>query len=239
MWVIEPQENAERQNVLILYCHGASSNRGKPHRIEFYKVFQSLGYTVVTFDYRGFGDSKGCRPSDATVETDCRRVLEWAISRFPQYQVVVWGHSLGSGISTKFLHSLQSENSQFLEKVRGLILESAFISAEEAAKNFPAAKYWNYFTITRDRIPKSMKGIFPTVNLLPQLQLPVLLVHAVDDHTIPHQHSVVLKETCCGKGKGDVELHSASSGQHRFVHKDSAATDAAHRFIQSINLVFN
>ena len=152
---------------------------------------------------------------------------------------MVWGHSLGSGISTKFLHTLQSENSKFLDKVRGLILESAFISAEEAAKNFPAAKYWNYFRLTRDRIPRSMKGIFPTVNLLPQLQLPVLLVHAVDDQTIPHSHSVVLKETCTGEGKGDVELHSASSGEHRFVHKDTAATDAAHRFIQNIKLVFH
>ena len=201
-------------------------------------MFQSLGYTVLTFDYRGFGDSKGCRASDATVEADCRRVLEWAVSRFPEYQVVVWGHSLGSGISTKFLHALQSEDSDFLRKVRGLILESAFISAEEAAKNFPAAKYWNYFTITRGRIPRSMKGIFPTVDLLPQLQFPVLLVHAVDDQTIPHRHSKVLHDTCSGKGKEDVELHSARSGQHRFVHKDQGAINAAHLFIQNIKPAF-
>jgi len=238
LWVVEPLEEAPRQQVLILYCHGASSNRGKPHRIEFYKVFQSLGYTVVTFDYRGFGDSKGCRASDATVEADCRRVLEWAVSHFPDCQVVVWGHSLGSGISTKFVHGVQSDKLESLQKVRGLILESAFISAEEAAKNFPAAKYWNYFKITRGRIPQSMEGIFPTVCLLPQLQLPVFLVHAVDDKTIPHQHSVVLRNTCSGNGKHDVQLHSAASGEHRFVHQDNEAMLAAHQFIQNIKITF-
>uniref|UniRef100_A0A9L0T1B4 Abhydrolase domain containing 12, lysophospholipase n=1 Tax=Equus caballus TaxID=9796 RepID=A0A9L0T1B4_HORSE len=38
---------------IILYLHGNAGTRGGDHRVELYKVLSSLGYHVVTFDYRG------------------------------------------------------------------------------------------------------------------------------------------------------------------------------------------
>ena len=34
-----------------------SQNRGASHRIAEYKVWQRLGYHVLTIDYRGYGDT--------------------------------------------------------------------------------------------------------------------------------------------------------------------------------------
>lgn len=50
---------------IILYLHGNAGTRGGDHRVELYKVLSSLGYHVVTFDYRGWGTRWGRRPSEA------------------------------------------------------------------------------------------------------------------------------------------------------------------------------
>ena len=69
----------ERNDTLIVYMHGNSANRGFGHRLELYRLIYSfkilfvenlkikhltyfsflskMGYYVVAFDYRGFGDS--------------------------------------------------------------------------------------------------------------------------------------------------------------------------------------
>lgn len=38
---------------VFLYMHGNSGNRASSHRLELYKLFQSLDYHVIAFDYRG------------------------------------------------------------------------------------------------------------------------------------------------------------------------------------------
>lgn len=40
-------------NPIVLYLHGNSGSRAGSHRIELYKILQSLNYHVVTMDYRG------------------------------------------------------------------------------------------------------------------------------------------------------------------------------------------
>ena len=188
----------------------------------------------------GFGDSKGCRATEDSVVSDCHDVLEWCRSTYPSHHIVVWGHSLGTGIATRFLHSLHTAG-DLPASVRALILESAFLSAKAAAKCFPAAKYWDYLKLTRDRIPRSMDHIFPTDRLLPVVAetLPVLLVHAVDDSTVPHSHSVALRERCSGLvtggvGSVGVDLFSAATGQHRFVMRDEEAVEMVTRFVDVI-----
>ena len=38
---------------IILYLHGNSGSRISSHRLELYKILQSLDYHIVTLDYRG------------------------------------------------------------------------------------------------------------------------------------------------------------------------------------------
>eukprot|EP00116_Pleurobrachia_bachei_P008482 sb/3468744/ len=233
LWVINPTVEERAEKVLIFYCHGASNNRGKPHRVEFYRKLQDLGFTTITFDYRGFGDSKGARASEGSTVKDCKIVYQWVTSNFPTHRLVIWGHSLGTGISTRFLSTMLEESpGQVSGRVVGLILESAFISASEACKSFPAAKYWDYFRITRDRIPRSMESIFPTVDLLPNISLPVHLIHAMNDRTIPLRHSEVLRDACEREGKM-VGMYTAKTGEHRFVHRDPGSMESAVEFITS------
>ena len=48
-----PEVSFSSGNPIILYLHGNSGSRAGSHRIELYKILQSLNYHVVTMDYRG------------------------------------------------------------------------------------------------------------------------------------------------------------------------------------------
>uniref|UniRef100_A0ACB8GAS3 Monoacylglycerol lipase abhd12 n=1 Tax=Sphaerodactylus townsendi TaxID=933632 RepID=A0ACB8GAS3_9SAUR len=81
---------------VILYLHGNGGTRGGEHRVELYKVLSSFGYHVVTFDYRGWGDSIGS-PSESGLTYDALHVFDWIKARSGDNPVYIWGHSLGTG----------------------------------------------------------------------------------------------------------------------------------------------
>ena len=94
----------EPEEVLILYLHGNAETRSQYHRRELYKKFQAQGLVVVTIDYRGFGDSYGgfmFQTSESSMAWDgikCFRFFKKCIH--PNSKVIIWGHSLGTGVTT-------------------------------------------------------------------------------------------------------------------------------------------
>uniref|UniRef100_A0A096LQ47 Lysophosphatidylserine lipase ABHD12 n=1 Tax=Poecilia formosa TaxID=48698 RepID=A0A096LQ47_POEFO len=85
---------------VILYLHGNAGTRGGDHRVQLYKVLSSLGYHVVTFDYRGQrGDSDGS-PSERGMTSDALFIYDWLRQRMEKtLPLYIWGHSLGTGYS--------------------------------------------------------------------------------------------------------------------------------------------
>jgi len=69
-----------------------SSSTG--HRIGIYKLFSSLGYHVVTVDYRGYGDSTG-ESTEIDVVRDALFTYEFLKKVAPWATIYIWGHSLG------------------------------------------------------------------------------------------------------------------------------------------------
>lgn len=49
----KPEDSLAEGYPILLYLHGNSGSRAGSHRIELYKILQSLNYHVVTLDYRG------------------------------------------------------------------------------------------------------------------------------------------------------------------------------------------
>ncbi|XP_062427350.1 lysophosphatidylserine lipase ABHD12 isoform X3 [Rhea pennata] len=90
---------------VILYLHGNAGTRGGDHRVELYKVLSSLGYHVVSFDYRGWGDSIGS-PSERGMTYDALHVFDWIKARSGDNPVYIWGHSLGTGVATNLVRRL-------------------------------------------------------------------------------------------------------------------------------------
>ncbi|VDL80535.1 unnamed protein product, partial [Nippostrongylus brasiliensis] len=65
---------------VVIYFHGNSYDRTTPHRVEMYNLLTKLNYHVITFDYRGFGDSPGV-PTEDGVVADSRVVHSYVKSR--------------------------------------------------------------------------------------------------------------------------------------------------------------
>jgi pimeloyl-ACP methyl ester carboxylesterase len=89
-------------NRIIIYFHGNAGTRAFGHRIEIAKKL-SLYFSahVISFDYRGFGDSEGF-PSEYGTLLDGKAVMKWIEDIFQLYNsnenrptIYFYGHSLG------------------------------------------------------------------------------------------------------------------------------------------------
>ncbi|CAG2255668.1 ABHD12 [Mytilus edulis] len=150
---------------IILYLHGNAATRAQPHRIELYKVLSSMNFHVIAIDYRGFGDSSGTPTEEV-----------------PLY---IWGHSLGSAISTNLLKHLNQKG----ESVDGLILESPFNNLWDASRRHPMSLPFRFLPWFEWVFIDSMKKVvdYCTEDNIMEIDEPLLILHAADDHIIPVQ----------------------------------------------------
>lgn len=78
----------------------------------------ATGANVLVIDYRGFGDSEGT-PTEEGVNLDARTSWQWLVDNGANPRdIVVMGHSLGTGIATKLVTQLQSEGTLFSANFR-------------------------------------------------------------------------------------------------------------------------
>ena len=87
---------------IFIYLHGNTGTRALSHRVELYRLLQREDYHVVTFDYRGFGDSTGGLPSESDAVRDSLAVYDWVCTQLricskTRVPVYIWAHSLGAG----------------------------------------------------------------------------------------------------------------------------------------------
>ncbi|XP_020782978.1 monoacylglycerol lipase ABHD12-like [Boleophthalmus pectinirostris] len=180
-------------NPVFIYFHGNTKNRAAPHRIGVLKVLSALGYHVVVPDYRGFGDSTG-EITEEGATTDSLYVYNWVKARSGSSLVVIWGHSLGTALSTNVAVKL-------LEKgvvLDGVILEGTFNAARSKIPVNPLI--WFYFTLPGIKYLFIGEGSllqsppFPTEENLKKMKSPILFLHAEDDSSVPIETAETLYE---------------------------------------------
>ncbi|XP_018580509.1 lysophosphatidylserine lipase ABHD12 [Scleropages formosus] len=168
---------------VILYLHGNAGTRGGDHRVQLYKVLSSLGYHVVTFDYRGWGDSEGS-PSESGMTSDALYVFHWVKERIGKKPLYIWGHSLGTGVATNLVRHLCDRGTP----PDALILESPFTNIREEARSHPFSMVYRYLpgfdwffldAITANDIR------FASDENMHHISCPVLILHAEDDTVVP------------------------------------------------------
>lgn len=170
----------------ILYLHGVRWNlTGQLFRIE---QLHAMGYSVLAVDYRGFGQSRGDLPSEATVYEDAQVAWE----RFAQLQPdrnkrLIFGHSLGGAVAVELAAELsrQAQKDGSQSAARGLILESTFTSLGDVAA-----------VVADTALPVRwlLSQKFDSIDKIDQVGMPVLLVHGQDDRSVPPRFSQQLYE---------------------------------------------
>lgn len=179
----EVLSNAKRP--IFLYMHGNSGNRASGHRLELYKLFQSLDYHVISFDYRSYGDSEEVELSELGVVNDSKYVLEWLMKKVNGTAAVfVWGHSLGTGVSTHVLALLADKNVQ----PAGLFLESPFNNIADELTEHPLAQMfkhlpWFHWLVVEPFYKNDLR--FESDKHIGKIQCPIMILHAEDDSVVP------------------------------------------------------
>ncbi len=167
-WFYPAQTNSPRGQLVFLNCHGNGGNIS--HRLGLYRALLETGAAVLSFDYRGFGLSKG-KPSEEGTYLDAQAAYHWLLRKgFAGKNIIVYGESLGGGIASEL--SLREETG-------GLILQSTFTSLPDiGAELYP---WLPVRTIGRIK--------YDTQSKLPKLKIPVLVMHSREDSLIGYQHS--------------------------------------------------
>ncbi|CAH1792330.1 unnamed protein product [Owenia fusiformis] len=203
---------------IILYLHGNGGTRGGWHRVQLYKVLQSM-YHVITLDYRGYGDSTGV-PTEEGVVYDAVFLYKSIKRRSKDSPVFIWGHSLGSGVASKVAKVLCED-----ECPVGVVLESPFNNLRSAAANHPLTRpffllprsIFNYVFL--DAIEYC--GVyFDSGTNLQSVNSPLLILHARDDKIVPFHLGEKLYQAAL---KNRVDTSSVTfrefDGEHNYGHK--------------------
>lgn len=152
----------------ILYSHGNAEDLGDI-RPKLERIGES-GYSVVAYDYAGYGLSDG-EPGERRTYREIEAVYRYMVDelKVPTEQIVVYGRSIGGGPSL-YLASR--------EPVGGLIVESSFVSAFRVLTRVPLVPF--------DK--------FPNLARMKQVSVPVLIMHGEQDGVIPLWHGQKLYE---------------------------------------------
>ena len=197
----------------LLFFHGNAGNIS--HRLESLQIFHELGLNVLIFDYRGYGLSSG-RPSEQGVYEDARTAWRWLIedAEVDAASVLLFGRSMGGAVAAR----LASEVS-----AAGLIVESSFSSIVDIA-----SEYYGWLPVRwLTRIQ------FPTAEWVAEAEVPVLVVHSLDDEIVRFEHARRILEAAGERGQL-LEIE----GDHNtgFLRSRAAYQAGLERFMSVLNL---
>jgi alpha-beta hydrolase superfamily lysophospholipase len=126
-----------------------------------------LGFDVSVVDYRGFGKSSGS-PSEAGLYLDAAALYASLIAEAPDVPVVIWGHSLGTGVASHLGVDTPG--------ACALVLESPFTSLTDMVeRSSPLGVPADWVTDAR----------FDTLGRIAELKLPLVIAHGTDDARVP------------------------------------------------------
>ncbi|XP_068145176.1 lysophosphatidylserine lipase ABHD12 isoform X1 [Drosophila tropicalis] len=205
---------------VVLYLHGNTATRGSGHRSEVYKLLRNLNYHVFSFDYRGYADSDPVSPTEEGVVRDAFMVYEY-IANITSNPIIIWGHSLGTGVATHLCAKLAHLKER---GPRGVILESPFTNIRDEIRMHPFSrpfKHLPWFDFTISRPMYSNKLRFESDIHIHEFPQPIMIIHAEDDVVVPFILGYRLYRVALDtreRSWGPVEFHRFE-GKHKYGHK--------------------
>lgn len=223
---------------VVLYLHGNTATRGSGHRSEVYKLLRNLNYHVFTFDYRGYADSDPVPPSEEGVVRDALMVFEY-IANITSNPIVVWGHSLGTGVATHLCSQLANLRER---GPRGVILESPFTNIRDEIRMHPFSRLfkhlpWFDFTISSPMYANRLR--FESDIHILKFPQPIMIIHAEDDRVVPFLLGYRLYRIALdGRSRswGPVEFHRFGSDNqygHKYLCRAPELPGLVRQFVQS------
>ena len=161
-WMIPGSSGAP----LILYFHGNMSN--VTQGLEKIELMHDLGFSVFTFEYRGYGESEGHPLFEDDFYRDARAAMLWLERHgWDESQIIYYGHSMGSAVAIQLAIE---------QPPLGLLLESSFSSFSDLFKlKAPFVYMFGGWTFKE----------FNNISKMPKLKSPIIFVHGEEDDIAP------------------------------------------------------
>ena len=163
----------------VVHFHGNADQVANEHEIA--RSLHVLGLGFYGIEYPGFGVATGASPTEENIYAvaDAALVHLREVMRVPKEQIVLQGHSLGSGVAAEMA-------------VRGhgswLVLVSPYTSMIDMARR--VSPIFPVMLLLRDR--------YDTLGKASRLRLPVLILHGRQDEVIPVEMSERLAAAIAG-----------------------------------------
>ncbi|MEX0275219.1 MAG: alpha/beta hydrolase [Flavobacteriaceae bacterium] len=155
---------SEAPKGVIVYYHGNAGNLERWGQIVLF--FVDMGYDVLVMDYRTYGKSTG-RLSEEALYADANLFYQYALDRYPEDRITLYGRSLGTGLATWV--AAQHQPAQ-------LILETPYYSLTDVAQHrFPFLPVrW----LLRYRLP--------SFQYIKKVASPITVFHGTEDRVVPY-----------------------------------------------------
>jgi uncharacterized protein len=165
-WLPHPDVQAPT----LLYYHGTFRNLYQ--NLPKINALRQAGFSILAVEYRGWGRSSVIVPSEQTIVQDALLGFEELRRRQPRAsQRVLYGHSMGSGVAVEVASQLKAP-----DDYGAIILESALTSFPDVASE---ASWLGRF------IASFNNERFASIEKINKVQAPLLMLHGLQDKTVP------------------------------------------------------
>ena len=172
-WLPAPAPNG----MSILFLHGNARNMGARGNAEKVVALAKAGFNLLTIDYRGYGQSDGASPDEASLYEDAGAALDELARRAPDPgKRILHGHSLGGAVAIE----LALRRPEFA----AVFIEASFTSMLDMSTQNRLFRLLPVDTLLTERFDSAAK--------VGGLRLPVLFIHGTRDERVPHTMSKAL-----------------------------------------------
>jgi len=152
----------ETAEFTILFSHGNAEDifGAEP----FFEELSRAGFNVFAYDYRGYGLSEGTASEQNSYE-DALAAYDYLVNdlKIAPEKIILHGQSLGAAVAIELAAR---------KKCRGLIVESAFVSAFRVLTKYPLFPF----------------DEFQNLNKIGRIKCPALFIHGRKDEIVPFWH---------------------------------------------------
>ena len=206
-WLPAPAPNG----MAILFLHGNARNMGARGNAEKVAALAKAGFNLLTIDYRGYGQSEGAFPDEASLYEDARAALDELARRAPDPgRRILHCHSLGGAVAIE----LALRRPEFA----AAFIEASFTSMLDMSTRNRLFRLLPIDTLLTERFDSAAK--------IGGLRLPVLFIHGTRDERVPHTMSMAL----FARAPEPKALILVENGAHSNLH-DSAQYAQAYRML--------
>lgn len=145
--------------------HFGGNGEGLADQQDRWRRIAREGVGFLAIGYRGYAGSSG-HPTEAGLHQDARAAYGFLAQHHPPSQIVIWGHSLGSGVAVRLAVERPAQ---------ALVLEAPFRSAVAVAAD--AYPWLPVRLLMRDQFRSDL--------WIGKLRMPLLVVHGDRDAVIP------------------------------------------------------